>query len=165
MKHITKLFLLLLFPLIALAGSLTDYAENVIVDHVFRGTAYSSSSPANYYVSLYTVTCSDSAAGTEVTGGSYARVAAARGTATWKGTHGSATGASSGTSGTISNASAIAFPAATADWGTVVAWGIMDTASGAGNTIICAPLTSNRTITNGSTPSFAPDSLTVQIDN
>ncbi len=146
------------------AGALTNYAENHIVDHVFRGTAFSESSPASYYVALYTTSCSDSAAGTEVSGGSYARVAIARGTSAWNGTHGDTTGASSGTNGTISNASAVTFTTSTADWGTVTHWGIVD-ASTSGNPIVCAALTASRNITTGSTPSFATGSLTVQIDN
>lgn len=158
-------FIVILFFLSvpAFAGSLTNYAENALVDHIFRGTAYSASTPTNYYVSLYTGACSDATSGTEVTGGSYARVPIARSTSAWTGTHGTTTGASSGTNGTVGNAASIAFPAATADWGTVSHWGIMDAATG-GNLIVCAPLTSTRTITNGSTPSFAPAALTVQID-
>lgn len=148
----------------AFAAALSDYAENKLVDHVFRATAFSESTPASYYVVLYTTACSDSAAGSEVSGGSYARVAVTRGTAAWNGTHGNATGASSGTNGTISNASAITFPAATADWGTVTHWGVVDAAS-AGNQVVCAALTASRNITTGSTPSFAGGALTIQIDN
>jgi hypothetical protein len=156
--------LLALVSITAQAGALSDYAENKIVDHVFRNTAFSESSPATYYVALNTASCSDSSGGTEVTGGSYARVAISRATSAWKGTHGTVTGASSGTSGTISNAAAITFPAATADWGTVTHLKIMD-ASSSGNVIVCTALTTSRNITNGSTPSFAIDALTVQIDN
>lgn len=150
-------------PLVTSAGSLTNYAENAFVDHIFRGLAYSATTPANYYIALYTGACSDSAAGTEVTGGSYSRVSIARSTSAWTGTHGTITGASSGTNGTVGNAAAVAFPAATADWGTVSHWGVSDAPTG-GNLVICAPLTATRTITNGSTPSFAPGALNVQLD-
>lgn len=149
---------------LAAATDLTNYAENKIVDHVFRATAFSESSPANYYVSLHSSACSDSANGTELTGGSYARTAIARSTAAWLGTHGSATGASSGTNGTISNAAAITLPTATGDWTTATHWQIFD-ASSAGNAIICAALASPRTITTGATASFAIGALTIQIDN
>ncbi|MDP1771999.1 MAG: hypothetical protein Q8L15_06920 [Methylobacter sp.] len=155
---------LLITHFAASAAALTDYTENLAVDHLLRGQTFSESTPANYYVALYTTACSDSAAGTEVTGGSYARVAIARSTAAWVGTHGTTTGASSGTNGTVSNAAAATFPAATADWGTVTHWGIID-ASTAGNPIICAAMTTSRNITTGSTPSFAVSALTVQIDN
>jgi hypothetical protein len=152
------------FSHVVCAGALTDYAENKIVDHVFRNTAFSESTPATYYIALYTSACSDTGAGTEVATGSYARVGITRGTAAWNGTHGTTTGASSGTNGTISNAGVITFPAATADWGTVTHWGIVD-ASTAGNVIICSALTTSRNITTGSTPSFAASALTIQIDN
>lgn len=157
-------FASLLTPFIASATALSDYAENVIADHVFRGTAYSNTLPANYYIALYTTACSDAAGGTEVAVGSYARVAVARSQTAWNGTQGTAGTASSGTLGTISNALAITFPAATADWGIVTHWGIVDAAT-LGNLVVCAPLTTARSITNGSTASYAAGALTVQIDN
>jgi len=150
-------------PLIASGAAMTDYLENKVADDLFRGTAYSP--PATIYVGLMTSSCSDSAAGTEVSGGSYARVAVTKGDAAWKGTHGSASGASSGTIGTISNAAAITFPEPSANWGSVTHWGIWD-ASSAGNLLICDDLTIAKTINSGdAAPSFAIDALTIQIDN
>jgi len=163
-KKLSTIILLLLFPLISLAGSLSDYAENTFVDHILRGSSYSATTPTNYYVALYSTACTDASAGTELTGGSYARVAIARSASAWNGTHGNTAGASSGTNGTVSNAAAVTFPAATADWGTATHWGIVDASSG-GNMITCAALTANRTITNGSTASFAAGALTFQIDD
>jgi hypothetical protein len=156
--------LALIIPLTAFATSLSNYAENKIVDSVFRGIAFSESSPADYYIELESSACSDSASGTELSGGSYARVAIARSTAAWTGTHGTTTGASSGTNGTISNAAAITLPTATADWTTATHWEISD-ASTAGNAIVCAALTASRTITNGATAAFSIGALTIQIDN
>lgn len=145
------------------AGALSDYLENKLVDHVFRGTSYTA--PSNVYVALYTSACSDSAGGTEVSGGSYARVAIATGTSAFKGTHGTTSGASSGTNGTISNAAAVTFPSPTANWGVVTHWGVLD-ASSSGNLLICAALTTSKTINNGdAAPSFAIDALTIQIDS
>lgn len=162
-----RLYLLLLigvvFAPLAIATSFTDYYENKLADDQFRGTAYTE--PTTHYVGLLTTTCTDSSAGTEVSGGSYARVAVTKGDAAWKGTHGSATGISSGTGGTISNAAAITFPAPTANWGTVVSFGIYD-ASSSGNLMICQALTTSKTINNGdAAPSFAIDALTIQFDN
>ena len=62
----------LLTPLAAQAQALTDYAENKLVDAVFRGQALGA--PATFYVALFTTACSDSAPETEVSGGSRARV-------------------------------------------------------------------------------------------
>ena len=170
MKMLRKTFFLLALVLAgctsildAQAGALSDYLENKLVDHVFRGTAYTA--PGTVYVGLSTSACSDSATGTEVSGGSYARVSIATGTSAFKGTHGTTSGASSGTNGTITNAAAVTFPAPTANWGSVTHWFISDASSG-GNLLICAALTTGKTINNGdAAPSFAIDALSIQIDN
>ena len=167
MKLLQKLLFvgLLMLTSMVQATSLSDYMENKLVDVVFRNTAFSESSPASYYVALYSSACSDSAGGTELSGSSYARVGVTRATTSWTGTHGTTTGASSGTNGTVGNAAAITFPAATGDWTAATYWGIIDTSSGAGNLIVCAALTSPRTVTNGSTASFGIGALTIQMDN
>lgn len=161
--NILAFLLLALSPWISYAASLTDAAENLIVDDIFRTTAWTK--PTNFYVSLHTGACSDSATGTEVSGGNYARVAIPKGDANWTGTHGSATGASSGTSGTISNAAAVPFAAPTANWGLVTHFAIWNAIT-AGTQLICNALTASKTINNGdAAPSFAINALTVQIDN
>jgi hypothetical protein len=145
------------------AGPLTDYLENKIIDHLFRGTSYTA--PSTLYVSLHTAACSDSSTGTEVSGGSYARVAVTSNGTNWANTQNSGTGVSTGTSGTTSNSSAITFPAPTANWGTVTHFGIFD-ASTSGNMLLCQALTVSKTINNGdAAPSFAAGALTIQIDN
>lgn len=141
------------------AQAMTDYLENKVVDHIFRGTAFTA--PAVLAVALFTSACSDSAAGTEVSGGSYARASLNPSTANWKSTNGTTSGASSGTGGQTSNASTITFPAPTANWGTVTYFGIYDAASG-GNLLICQQLTAAKNVSNGdAAPSFAIDALTV----
>src|SRR5690349_20255539 len=78
------------------AGALTDYAENKLVDALLRGQSLGS--PATFYVALYTTCPTDSTAGTEVSGGSYARVAVTSSLANWAGTQSAgSTTASSGT--------------------------------------------------------------------
>ena len=52
-------------------AGLTNYLEDKIWNHVFGTTTYTR--PTNWYVGLLTATPSDSSAGTEVSGGSYAR--------------------------------------------------------------------------------------------
>lgn len=163
-RRAQALFFAALFALapLAQAGSFTDFLENKLADHLFRTTTYT---PGTLYVSLHTGACSDSSTGTEVSGGSYARVSVTKADASWKGTHGSASGNSSGTNGTVSNAAAITFPAPTANWGSVTHFGLFD-ASSAGNQLICAALTQSKTINNGdAAPSFAIDALTIQVDN
>lgn len=145
------------------AAALTDYLENKLIDTFLRAQAYTM--PATVYVGLYTSCPTDSTAGTEVSGGSYARVAITSSLANWAGTQSAAsTTTSSGTGGTTSNNGAITFPTATADWGTVTCFGVSD-ASTSGNLLFYATLTASRNITNGSTASFAAGALTLQIDN
>lgn len=148
----------------AQAAAMADYLENKVVDHVFRGTAYTA--PATIYVGLSTSACSDSATGTEVTGGSYARVAVTSNTTNWAGTQSAgSTAVSSGTGGTTSNNGAITFPAPTANWGAITHVVLMD-ASTAGNLMFCIALTTGKTVNNGdAAPSFAAAALTMQIDN
>lgn len=148
----------------AQAGSFTDFAENKLVDTIFRGQA--SGIPASWYVGLDTVACGETGSGTEVTGGSYARVAVTSSLTNWAGTQSAgSTVASSGTSGTTSNNNTITFPAPTANWGVVNSVRIWD-ASSSGNAWLCFNLTVAKTINNGdAAPSFAAGALTVQIDN
>jgi hypothetical protein len=105
--------------------SFTDYLEDKILDHVFGGNAYTA--PSTLYVGLHTSASSDSAAGTEVSGGSYARQTAAF--------------TVSGTSPTeATTGAAIEFPTATASWGTVTYAGVYDASTG-GNLLAYAELT------------------------
>ena len=152
-----------LFSGLAHAGDVSNYLENKWIDAFLRAQSYTF--PATLYIGLYTVCPTDSTAGTEVTGGSYARVAVTSSLANWAGTQSAgSTTASSGTGGTTSNNGTITFPAATADWGTVVCFGVSD-ASTSGNLLFYAALTASRNITNGSTASFAAAALSFQIDN
>lgn len=139
-------------------AAMSDYLENKITDHVLRGTAYTS--PTTLYVALYTAAPSDSGGGTEVTGGSYARVAITANLTNWSGTQGAGTTvASSGTGGRSSNNGAVTFPAPTANWGTVSHFAILDASSG-GNFLFHGTLTASKTVNNGdAAPSFAADDL------
>lgn len=145
-------------------SALSDYLENKIIDWLLRGQTFTP--PATVYVGLLTVAPSDAGGGTEVTGGSYTRVAVASSLANWAGSQSAgSTTASSGTGGTTSNNAAVTFPAPTANWGTVVAFGVYD-ASSAGNLLFYASLTTSKTINNGdAAPSFAAGALTFQADN
>jgi hypothetical protein len=143
-------------------ASFTNYLENKLADHLFRATAYT---PGTMYVGLFTAAPSDTGGGTEVSGGSYARVSVTKADASWNGTHGTTTGNSSGTGGTVSNAASITFPTPTANWGTVTHFGLFD-ASTSGNLLVWAALTASKTVNNGDpAPMFQAGALTIQIDN
>jgi hypothetical protein len=154
-------------------AAMTDFLENKILDWLLRAQAIgitgasagAGTGPTTLYVGLFTTAPTDSTAGTEVTGGSYARVSVTSGTGTWNNTQGNTSGASTGTDGTTENVSTVTFPAPTANWGVVTSFGIFDASSG-GNLLIYAALTTSKTINNGdAAPSFAAGALTFQVDN
>lgn len=167
MKFINRLILACALTFVSLAAqpaAMTDYLENKVIDWLFRGQTFTP--PTTLYVSLRTSACSDSATGTEVSGGSYARIGVVASLANFAGTQSAgSTVASSGTGGTTSNNGTITFAAPTANWGVVTHVGIEDALS-AGNQLFCIALTTSKTINNGdAAPSFAAAALTQQIDN
>jgi len=145
-------------------AALTDFAENKVLDAILRAQALGA--PATFYVGLFTSAPSDTGGGTEVSGGSYTRVAVTSSLANWSGSQSAgSTAASSGTDGTVENNIAITFPTPTANWGTIVAFGLFD-ASTAGNLWIQSTLGVSKTVNNGdAAPSFAIGALTFQADN
>ena len=139
---------------------MSDYLENKLVDHIFRGRTFTA--PAQVWVELYTAAPTDAGGGTPVSGGSYARATPGVNSDTaWKATQGGTpAAASNGTGGATSNPAALTFPAPTANWGTVTHYGLFDASSG-GNLLFWDPLTVAKTINNGdAAPSFAIDALT-----
>jgi hypothetical protein len=149
-------------PTPALAQSFSDYLENRIVDWLLRGEALTP--PATVYVGLATSACSDSSIGTEVSAGGYARAAVTSSLANWAGTQSAgSTTASSGTGGQTSNNGSINLGTASADWGTVTHWFLIDAASGSTNLLFCAALTSSRSITTGAVVSFSAGALTITL--
>jgi hypothetical protein len=149
----------------AQAAIMSDYLENKIVDWLARGQSFTP--PATWYAALNTAACSDSSGGTEVTGGSYARVSITLSTTNFSATDGSGSTAnpSAGTSGTTYNLGSITFPAPTANWGVASHVKIMD-ASTSGNMLFCIALTTPKTINNGdAAPTFPAGSLSIQLDN
>src|SRR5215207_9728491 len=131
----------------------SDYLEVALRRHLFRTGTFTK--PTVLGIALFTVTPTDAGGGTEVTGGSYARVDLPPLDANW-------TGASS-TDGATDNAVAITFPTPTANWGIVVAFGIFD-ATTSDNLLVWGPITPNKTVNNGDpAPSFAIGALDVTI--
>lgn len=124
-----------------MAGSKSNYLENALLDHVYGGGNYTR--PGTVYIALFTAAPSDSGGGTEVSGGSYARLAVTNDATNWP--------AASG--GLKSNGTLFTFVTASASWGTVVAFGIFD-ASSAGNLLNWGDLTVSKLIDTGDTAKF-----------
>lgn len=145
------------------AGAASNYLVNKTLDFILRGQTFTA--PTSVFVALATTAGSSAACGTEVTGGSYARVTVASSLVNWAGTQGATTTAiSSGTSGQTSNNATITFSAPTANWGTVVEFCVFDAIT-AGNLLFRASLTTSKTINNGdAAASFAISALTWTIN-
>lgn len=127
-----------------MAGNLSNYLENKVLDHFLGTTAYTM--PTTVYVALYTVAPSDTGGGTEATGGSYARQV-------------STFSASSG--GATSNATNVDFVSMPAS--TIVAIGVHDALT-AGNLLVWGTLSSNKALDAGDTLRIATGDLDISID-
>jgi hypothetical protein len=140
-------------------SQMSDYLENQLIDHVFRTGTFAK--PSSLYVALFTSAPSDSTPGTEVLGGSYARVQRNPLDANWEATQGGVVGASSGSTGATQNFAAITFPAPTANWGVITHVAVFDAVSG-GNMLLHGALTIAKTVNNGDAPpSFAVGALDI----
>lgn len=104
--------------------------------------------PTAWYIALFTSDPTDTgSAGTEVSGGSYARTAATF----------------SVTGDTATNTAGIEFPAASASWGTISHIGIMDASSG-GNMLVHAALSTAKTISSGDVFRIPTGDLDITLD-
>jgi hypothetical protein len=129
-------------------ANLSNYAEDKVLDHLFKNTSYTSPTA---YVGYFNNSITDASVPTEVSGNNYARVEIS-----------SKMGSSS--SGTISNTSAITFPAASGgDHGVITAIAIFD-ASSSGNMIAYGDLTTSKTISDGDQLNIAIGNLQISID-
>lgn len=125
--------------------SFSNYLETEILDHVFGGNSYTA--PATLYLSLHTANPDEDGSGAEVSGGGYARQ----------------TMAMTVTGNTASNDSAVEYPTATANYGTVTHVGVYD-ASTAGNLLCYASLTSSKTIETGDVFRVPAGDLDITLD-
>lgn len=103
---------------------ISNYLAHKILDHILSKTTYTAPDPV--YIALFTVMpASDGSGGTEVTGGSYARIAVTNDATNWP----------AAALRQKKNGNDIIFVQASADWGTVVGAGIYDALS-SGNLLL-----------------------------
>ncbi len=132
-------------------AGLSDYAEDLVLNHILNDGQWNTSAE-NRYVALYTVAPTDAGGGTEVSGSGYTRVQV--NAATW----------AAASSGSKSNGAAITFPQASGgNWGTVVAFTIMD-ASSVGNQILNGTVSPSQAVNDTDTASFLTGNLTIIAD-
>jgi hypothetical protein len=129
--------------------------ENDVINALLRGVDPSWRSNANRYIALYTADPTDAgtAVSNEATFTNYARVAVV-----------ASSGFSAASGGSTANTGLIQFPLCGASGNTITHWGIVTTASGAGQLIYSAALNSTRNISDGIQPQFAIGELTVTED-
>jgi hypothetical protein len=126
-------------------AEMSNYLENAVINAVLRNTSYTS--PSVVYVGLFTSDPTDAGSGTEVAGGSYARVAVTFGAPS---------------NGVSTNSAAVEFAQATANWGTVSHIGIHDALT-TGNLLFHTALDTSKTIETGDIFKIATGSLSVTL--
>jgi hypothetical protein len=139
-----------------------DTFENDLMKLLFNATAIgniadnAATSPlTNLYLSLHTADPGEAGnqQTSEATYTSYARVAVARTSGGWTVTNNQA-----------QNAAAISFPACTGGSNTITHFAIGTASSGTGKILYSGALTSSLAVSNGITPQFAINALTISED-
>lgn len=120
----------------------SDYLENQVLDNVLASGGWIALSTANPLDDGSGLTEPD-------TGDGYSRVEVLD----WD----------AAASGQKPNTNPIEFPEATASWGTITHFAILDSSSG-GNILIHGPLTVAKAIGAGDIPRFAPGDLVITLD-
>lgn len=137
--------------------SFSNYAAQAVLNSLFGKTSNFgalASAPTIYVALFTTMPGEDGTGGTEVSGGSYARVATVAGD--WN-------AATSADPSVVDNANAVTFPEATGAWGTVVGFGLFDAAT-VGNYLGGNTFGTSKAPTSGDTPEFAAGDLDVTLD-
>ena len=134
--------------------SFSNAAETAILNQIFIGTALPWNGNTNLWIALHTADPGE--AGTAITSeasyGGYARIVLTRATDfTVSGNQ-------------ISNANLEQFAQCTSGSNTITHASIVDTASGAGNIIIKAPLNTSIPVSTGIQPQFAANALVFTLD-
>jgi hypothetical protein len=131
-------------------GSLTTYGANALLNHIFNA-AYTPA--AAVYLALCTADPTDAATGANMNevpnAGAYARQAIAFGAAAAR---------------RVTQSAQVTFPQASAAWGTVTHWAVVDNAThGAGNVLAYGNLATAKQIVQNNTPSIAGGEVWIEI--
>jgi hypothetical protein len=136
------------------ASNIGNSLVQSLLNAAFGGVTYTP--PANIYVALFTTTPTSLTAGTggtEVSGGSYARISVTNNTTNFP--------SISGTTRVKTTGANITFVTPTATWGTVTGFGFYDAL--AGNWMGGGDLTTSKTINSGDTVTFNTGNLTLTV--
>jgi len=133
-----------------MAGSLSNYMEDIILDHVLKTAIYTAAD--TLYVGLSTVSIDDATTGGDVTEPSamaYARVEMN----TWDASASRAT----------ENTDVVTFVESEGDWGTISDWFVADHIS-TGNIICYGTFSTGKAVGTGDNPSIAAGGIDVSVD-
>lgn len=129
-------------------GSISDYTENEVIDHIFGGGAYSP--VATVYIGLSTADPLDTGVGlAEPSGFNYGRKSVPFNAAS---------------SRKVENSNIITFPTANGSWGTITHWGIFD-GSAAGNMLAHGSLATAKQVVSGNTPTVAAQEVDIEFNS
>ena len=121
-------------------GSISDFLENELLDHIFNGAGAAYTPPTTVYLGLSTADPGDDGSGlAEPSGNGYARKAIAFDAAA---------------SRLINQTSQVTFDQATGSWGTITHWAAFDALT-SGNMLAHGSLSTQKEVVNGNTPSVA----------
>jgi hypothetical protein len=133
-----------------MALAVSNYLADAWLNQTFRNVAWTR--PTTVYIALYTSNPTAADTGTEVTGGAYVRRAIAF----------AAPATEIGRRTLRSNAE-VAFPTATADWGTITHVGIRDAATG-GNLLFYGAVDNPRTLQVNDLLKFPVSSVALSVN-
>lgn len=132
--------------------AMTDYLANALLDHVFKGAAFSQ--PANLYVGLSTTAIADAGTGaTEPGAGGYTRSNISTFGNFWS---------AAASRALVNDLGRITFPVLTGAWGTLT-WAFISDAAAAGNMLFKGALTLPVTPAVGETPEFDLNTMTITL--
>lgn len=134
-----------------MAGSLSDYSENKLLEHIAGKTAFPM--PAAVYAALCTTTPTDSSTGSTIVEPTYTGYARKQIAASDFG---------AAAAGQIANVNAIIFAAVTAGAATIVGCAICDALTG-GNVLWQTDVPSHVVDTANTPPTFDPGALTLSL--
>lgn len=126
-------------------AAMTNFLENELCDHILRNASYTS--PVTVYAALYTDDPGEDDSGTEATGGSYAREAVTFGAPA---------------NGVCANSGIVTFTTATAAWGTITHFQILDAVT-AGNPLFHGQLENSVVVGIGDTVRFQIGDLEITL--
>ena len=141
--------------------SFSNALEEAVLEWMFKGQSFGTP-PTTIYVSLHSTQPNDTAsAGSEISGGGYARASLSADTATTAANWTAIAASTSGSSQIVRNNQNITFPTATAAWPTATHFGLWD---GSNTFLAWGTIAGGMTVQSGDTVVLTPQDLEVSAD-